>query len=372
MNVRKVQLNNSDLNSAGKPNVSNLTQGLGTCSPAFHALHVSPETLNKIGCTREMLLNVPNIKKCAEKYDVLVTAGEKKYRAERYDGYKKDKLFPLVYLIGTVWSAPHVAEWLNALGVYDMKIIIGTCAAMFGGAMLSMWKLVTQKLHTMIIQGAQEVKLSETSGYNSTQYSEPKPSGIISEAYEIKKNNGGTIENVPDMAEYIEDMENELFHNDCLNNAQLDDMYTPESYLKNLQQIQEKAKRERIKDVFSYPVNKGGDTLLTMFFDVVIPKENDSEEKLNAYKKILEEIAKTDKKNFDQKDSNGISILEKIMRSENLYILPYIKGVKFSYSPFLVHTYNSILNQEFKNQLKNSIDFKFDLLENNNENKKNR
>jgi len=332
----------------------------------FKALHVTPTTLKKIGCTKDILLSNPEIKKCADKYDVLVTAGDKKYTIDRRDGFTKDKILPTAYLIGTIWSAPHIVEWLTALGINDIKILIGTCAAMLGGAMLSLMKLVTKRVHEINILGAQAIVPVDKVDKKTGQPNEFRTIGV-ERKYTTRINNYGVKDDVPDIAEKIEDEENLFFKSFCLSNLELDNMFTPINYLKNLKKVQKDAQEQNIKDVFKYPVNKGGDTLLTMFFDVTIPDKKDSAQ-VKAYYAILQEIAKTDKSNFNQKDSYGIPIFEKIMRTENEYILPMLKGCKFSFSPFLKYAYENIQNQLFKKILKSQVDFDFDLLEKCNEN----
>lgn len=337
----------------------------------FNGLHVTPETLKKIGCTRKTLLNNPSIKDCAEKYDVLVTAGQKKYVVDRHDGFTKDKYLPTAYILGVIWSAPHLGEWLTALGVTNPETMLGVCAGVMGLTIISIIKLVTQRINEINIQGASKVEKYDGENFNAIYYDEMTTRGAQSKVYTVRRNNDGIIENIPNIAKEVQDKENQYFYWSAVSDAKLDDMFTPSKYLKELQKMQKSAKEFYIDDVFKFPINKGGDTLLTAFFDVAIPDKNDEKE-MDAYYKILREISKTDKRNFDQRDAHGITILEKIMNSENEYVLPLLKGSKFSYSPFLKYAYDNIQNKTFKQQLKLSIDFNFNLLEKSNENPKNR
>ena len=336
--------------------------GINNQHKTFQGLHVTPETLKKIGCTREMLLNNPSIKDCADKYDVLVTAGKNKYTIDRRDGFTKDKYLPTAYLIGTIWSAPHIADWLTALGITNTETIMGVGAGMLAAAIFAIIKLATLRLHEINVQGATKVEKYDKETFNAIYYDEMRPRGAESPVYTVKRTPDGIINNVPNLTKDIQDKEYQYFYWGAVQRAKLDDMFTPTKYLKELQKMQKGAKDFYIDDVFKYPINKGGDTLLTAFFDVAIPDKNDTEE-MEAYYKILQEIAKTDKSNFDQRDSHGITILEKIMNTENEFILPMLKGSKFSYSPFLKYAYDNIRNETFKNQLKLAIDFNFGLLE---------
>ena len=328
----------------------------------FQGLHATPQTLKKIGCTKEMLLNNPAIKDCADKYDVLITAGNKKYVIDRHDGFKKDKILPTAYLLGTIWSAPHIAEWMTALGVNSVETIIGVGFGMIALAGLSIIKLVTQRLNEINIQGASKVEKYDNGVFNTVYCNDLRATGTTTPVYTIRRDQYGNIKDVPNLTQPIKETEYKCLYWGGLKNAKLDDMYTPTKYLTELQKIQKAADEFHIKDIFGFPINKGGDTLLTTFFDVAIPDKNDSQE-MEAYYKILQEVAKTDKSNFDKADSNGITILEKIMNSENEFILPMLRGSKFSYSPYLKYTYDNIKNESFKKQLKLAIDFNFDLLE---------
>lgn len=65
---------------------------------------------------------------------------------------------------------------------------------------------------------------------------------------------------------------------------------------------------------------------------------------------------------FDKVDDMGISVLEKIMNTEDFSLLELVKGKKLSYHPELDDAYNQIDNDEFKKQLSefnlNFIDLK--------------
>jgi len=164
------------------------------------------------------------------------------------------------------------------------------------------------------------------------------------------------------MASNIFDNQYKLFTSKVLKQANLENMKTPQTYLVELEKIQNAANEVSIQDVFQFPINKGGDTLLTRFFDLEVPSKTD-EDAMDSYYKIIQKIAATGKDNFNQTDSNGVSNLEKIIRTENDFVFPFIRGCKFSYSPYLKEAYDNIQNDAFKNQLKITADFNFDLLE---------
>ena len=86
----------------------------------------------------------------------------------------------------------------------------------------------------------------------------------------------------------------------------------------NIDDIYNILKDKRIKknfkegNCFNLPIDNKGNTLLTKFFDIV--PANGNEKKYDAVINIMKTMPDI---NYNQKDSNGISILEKILNSEN-------------------------------------------------------
>lgn len=327
----------------------------------FKGLYATPTTLKKIGCTKEMLLNNPSINDCAKKFDVLVTAGKSKYVVSRHDGFTKDKILPAAYLSGVLLAAPNFVSWLASLGITNPETIAGISVGALALAGMSIIKLVTQRLNEINILGASKVEQSGSPNINSAYYNEFSSRGKKTPVYAAKINSNGIIGKVPDMASDIYDDQYRLFTISVLKKVNIENMKTPQTYLAELEKIQATANELSICDVFRFPINKGGDTLLTRFFDLAIPDKTD-EDGMDAYYKIIKQIAITSKDNFNQTDSNGITNLEKIMRTENDFVFPFIKGCKFSYSPYLKDAYDNIKNDAFKNQLQITADFNFDLL----------
>ena len=66
---------------------------------------------------------------------------------------------------------------------------------------------------------------------------------------------------------------------------------------------------------------------------------------------------------YNQKDTNGISILEKIMNSENIQFLELLRNHQINYTPELDFTYKNIQNQTFKNKL-TELNIRFPDIEN--------
>jgi len=99
----------------------------------------------------------------------------------------------------------------------------------------------------------------------------------------------------------------------------------------------------------------------------VLPDIPRTEENKETYDKIIRFISSIKDYEFDfnQKDNNGISFMEKVIRSESSELVEMIKNVKkkeLIYYPELDWAVDGIQNPEFKEKLK-ELDFKFEKLE---------
>lgn len=99
---------------------------------------------------------------------------------------------------------------------------------------------------------------------------------------------------------------------------------------------------------FNFSIDTDDNTLLTKFFDIIPTQENQKD-----YNKILESMKGMKKINFNQKDSFGISVLEKILNSENLKAFELVKDTEFDYSPELDSVYENIADKDLKERAKN-------------------
>ena len=322
---------------------------------SFEGLYVTPKTLKKIGCTKNMLLNNPSIKNCSEKYDVLVTAGAKKYVTKRHDGFTKDKILPAAYLSALMLSASSIPDWLFAIGATNYEAVSGIVGGLLTLAGLSIIKLFTNSLNEINIQGASKIEIYNNSGQKNSYYDDYISKGAKTSVYTTKINKEGKLDNIPDMESEIYNKEYKTFVSSVLKEINVDEMDTPEKYLEQLERIQIAAQNSKIEDIFKFPINRGGDTLLTKFFDIPIPDKNDFNA-METYYKIITHISKTNRNNFNQTDSNGVTNIEKIIKTENEFVFPFIKGCKFSYTPYLQEAYDNLHNDFFKNHLKLLVD----------------
>ena len=106
-------------------------------------------------------------------------------------------------------------------------------------------------------------------------------------------------------------------------------------------------------DIFNYKLNEQGDTLLTRFFDIVPNETNEKE-----YRQIIDRMKNMHGIIYNQKDSYGISVLEKILNSENPQGLELVQNYKFPYMEEIDWVYNNLAGKDFKNKAKDlKIDF---------------
>ena len=89
-----------------------------------------------------------------------------------------------------------------------------------------------------------------------------------------------------------------------------------------------------------------------------------TEENKETYSKVMELFSKVKGLDFNQKDKNGISVLEKVINAENEELLDVIikNSDELYYYPELDWGVNGIQNQAFKEKIKN-LDLKFKDLE---------
>ena len=135
---------------------------------------------------------------------------------------------------------------------------------------------------------------------------------------------------------------------DIMDKFNIDSLYEPKDILAILKD-KELKNNFSMEDCFNYKLSDDSqDTLLTKFLDIIPTEENQKD-----YDKILNIMKKTKNIDYNQVDSNGISVIEKIMNSENLAMLDLVKDFDFNYSREMDYAYERIDNKEFKDKVKN-------------------
>ena len=145
------------------------------------------------------------------------------------------------------------------------------------------------------------------------------PAGIITKEYTIKNNSSRYNPHVNFVRE-INDLKQKRF-NDFIKYYDTNDLFQPKNYLRVLQN---RPKELNGTEFFNYKIDNKGNTLTTAFFDVV---PNDKE-----YPKIIEYLKRQINLDYNQKDGNGISCIEKVLISENKDALGVILNTKYTSS----------------------------------------
>jgi hypothetical protein len=305
----------------------------------FNGLHVSKQTLKAIGCTRKDLLNNPSIREAAEKYDVLVRAGNRD--VEKYDPwYPMNTYFRTIgtsMLAGITGGIIGLLTGAATAGIFSFAPFVFIPAFGTLGLNFLYDRHKYKPVKEIVIQAGKGVDANEDYIRNC-------------------ETNLHVIENpdghLPNLTKEVKEAEKRAF-NSKIRTYNTDDLFSAEKYLEALK----KADIEILGGgaFFNRPIDKQGNTMLTQFFDVIPTEENQKE-----YGEILNILKNVKGINYNQKDGNGISCIEKIINSENIRVLPLICGMEFDYSPEIEILYNHIQDENFKKRLNNAdIKFKF-------------
>ena len=303
----------------------------------FNGLHVSKQTLKAIGCTRKDLLNNPSIREAAEKYDVLVRAGNRD--VEKYDPwYPMNTYFRTIgtsMLAGITGGIIGLLTGAATAGIFSFAPFVFIPAFGTLGLNFLYDRHKYEPVKEIVIQAGKGVDANEDYIRNC-------------------ETNLHVIENpdghLPNLTKEVKEAEKRAF-NSKIRTYNTDDLFSAEKYLEALK----KADIEILGGgaFFNRPIDKQGNTMLTQFFDVIPTEENQKE-----YGEILNILKNVKGINYNQKDGNGISCIEKIINSENIRVLPLICGMEFDYSPEIEILYNHIQDENFKKRL-NDADIKF-------------
>ena len=207
----------------------------------------------------------------------------------------------------------------------------------------------------------------------------PTPAGIITEEYIVKSDSNRYNPQV-DFVKEIQELKQKRFK-DFIRHYDTNDLFKPKNYARILQN---KPKELKSAEFINYKIDKNGNTLLTAFFDVVPDNE--------IYPKIVEYLQRQQNLDFNQKDGNGISCIEKVLISENKDALNLILNSKYTmeykkpfgwlintpyeeverlnkeprhdpsaipYSPELDDIYPNIQDKEFKKMVDDNIKWDF-------------
>ncbi len=130
------------------------------------------------------------------------------------------------------------------------------------------------------------------------------------------------------------------------NNSDYGNLYTADDMLELLKDMFAEDILYK-KDILTTPI-KDGDSSILMYVADIFP----TEENVKKYDKILKILNGIKGINYNFKDNNGVSFLEKVMISENFKLLDLVKNEQLEYYPELDYVYENIQNPNFKNKVK--------------------
>ena len=314
----------------------------------FQGLHVDKKIYRQLGVGRGegVFLHNSAIKECADRFEVLVKKGKP---------IKREKMDSMAAFIEQ-FSATSIGMAAGfGIGVIlpmytgtSVSLVQVLCMAMVGGVLGlagAIGHIIKKNYgndYEYILQVGKKIK---DSTFGKKELVSP-----LSKKYSIKNYND--INNIKNIAEIAKQKDEQNFM-DIIDYYNVNDLYDPKKFLDILQN---KAIVQNFSsgECFNYKLQEdSNDTLLTKFFDIVPTEENKKD-----YDKIIKIIKNTENINYNQVDSNGISVIEKIINSENLEILDLVNDFEFNYSREMDFAYENIKDPKFRRKVKN-LNIKF-------------
>lgn len=178
-------------------------------------------------------------------------------------------------------------------------------------------------------------------------YNNDQLSGSITKEYEIERLSDYYYDNAQVLGKTASKIYNEIERKeknrfiDILAKYDTEKFNEPEQYISIIKDFGDAF-------CFNYNIDTEGNSLLTKFFDV-IPTNNNLEE----YEKVIDILKNTKNINYNQRDSFGITVLEKILNQENSDALDIVSDFDFVATNEIDDVYNNIANPIFKLKAKN-------------------
>ena len=308
----------------------------------FQGLHIDKRARKYL--ENSSLLSNSNIKECADKFEVVIK-GEKVKTNEKLRvgdlvscaGFSA--LFGVIgSIVATIGAMVASLPFINArTGMPSTVPLIGSIFGFLGGAGF----IIKDMLESLskIDYSLQVGKNVKKSSFGKTELETP-----ISKKYQISRE---SFDNFANLIQIAKQNDQRQFIND-VRKYEKNGIYEPRELLKILNDDEIKQNYKN-GECFNYKLeNNSNDTMLTKFLDIVPTKENEKD-----YQEIIKFMRKTKNIDYKQVDSNGISVIEKIINSENSDLLDLVKETEFDYSKELDCAYERIDNTEFKNRVKN-------------------
>lgn len=307
----------------------------------FQALHVNPKTLKRLGTTKEALLKNASIKDCSDRAEVTLKS-KRHYDFKEFYREDIEAISTLTGLAGGLVGAAGtlIVGLLRALSLVKTDAALwwpfaaGCSIPVLSIASYLISRIIPRIRYTGEIQAGDRIENNKLAGRVTKQH-EFYEKDNYKLAEELMKKGNNDFRMV--MTKYTIDTPKGILS--ILNDDKIKENFTN-------------------GDCFNYKINEQGDTLLTKFFDI-IPDETNQ----NEYNQILDKMKNMKGIIYNQKDSFGISVLEKILNAENFAALEIVKDYKFPYSEELDDACNNIADKNFKNKALN-LNFSFPQIEN--------
>ena len=329
----------------------------------FKALHVSPKTLEETHFTTQQLLSIPAIKNASDRFEVRCTSGKKKYNyrcfAVPLNELGKSLGRSVIVGVSTGALSTLLPETFISTYVHANELLMPFFSVGFGmvagclHAIADCIRLGYKRAPELNIQIGQNIGVKDNNFENSEILGHKSDNNIALRFIEETRGfriypDSSVIQNT---CHNINIGEEEDFKK-VLSNFDTDDLFNADNYLKLLKTLKEKCPHD--KHLFEHKIDKMGNTMLTQFFDIPLTDKNSE-----TYDKIIDILSKEPNLDFNQKGYMGISILEKIMISENEKALDFAKKYTiFDYYPELNDIYVNIQDKNFKEKIKN-LNFKY-------------
>ena len=308
---------------------------------SFQALHVNPKTLKRLGTTKEALLKNASIKDCIDRAEVTLKS-KRHYDFKEFYREDIEAISTLTGLAGGLVGAAGtlIVGLLRALSLVKTDAALwrpfaaGCSIPVLSIASYLISRIVPRIRYTGEIQAGDRIENNKLAGRVTKQH-EFYEKDNYKLAEELMKKGNNDFRMV--MTKYTIDTPKGILS--ILNDDKIKENFTN-------------------GDCFNYKINEQGDTLLTRFFDIIPDADNQ-----NEYNQILDKMKNMKGIIYNQKDSFGISVLEKILNAENFAALELVKDYKFPYSEELDDACSNIADKNFKNKALN-LNFSFPQIEN--------
>lgn len=305
----------------------------------FQGLHMDKRA-SKYFKNYNLLAN-PSIKECADKFEVVIKQEKIKTTNIIDKEFLKDALsigLPIAGGMGFVIGGV-VGLFLGlSLKMPSLMGMLPCLGGVFGftGACGYVYREEQKEQEEYSLQVGKNVKKSS---FGKVELKNP-----ISSKYKIRQ---GSLAKVTNLTQIVQQNDQRQFLN-VIQKYDTSNIFEPTQLLKILDDDEIKQNYKN-GECFNYKLeNNSNDTMLTKFLDIVPTEENKKD-----YQEIIKFMRNAKNIDYKQVDSNGISVIEKIINSENPDLLDLVKDTEFDYSRELDYAYERIDDKNFKDKVKN-------------------